>query len=180
MADPQIKTFIQCENIAPLVNLNKEITSSSLKFGIFANNGSGKTFISRLFRLTEAGKKLEINEDGTCPTDKLITLGESSAKFHFKVVDKSNNIKEDFNIELTQGSLPDIPQTNYIYHTFNQDYIDENIRDTNYDKDSQIEGFILGKVNIDLHDEEEKLQKIKDKGKHYIQKDKMSGGGSCG
>lgn len=165
MSGSQIKTFIQCENIAPLVNLNKEITSSSLKFGIFANNGSGKTFLSRLFRLTEAGKKLEINEDGICPTDKLITLGKNVAKFHFKVVDKNNNIKEDFDIQLTQGNLPDIPQTNYIYHTFNQDYIDENIRDTNYDKDSQIEGYILGKVNIDLHDEEEKLQKLQNEGK---------------
>lgn len=44
MADNKIITIIKCQNIAPIENLTREIKSSSLKMGVFANNGSGKTF----------------------------------------------------------------------------------------------------------------------------------------
>lgn len=102
--DSKIKTVIKCQNIAPLENLYKEIPSSSLKIGVFANNGCGKTFISRLFRLTEKQTKLELNADGTSPTD----------------------ITEDITINFQEKTIPTIPETNYLYHTFNQDYVEEN------------------------------------------------------
>jgi ABC-type polysaccharide/polyol phosphate transport system ATPase subunit len=51
--DKKITLSIKCQHIAPINNLSKDIQSDSLKIGIFADNGSGKTFISRLFRLTE-------------------------------------------------------------------------------------------------------------------------------
>ena len=63
MPEQKIKTEINCQNIAPIKSLNKEISSSSLKFGVFANNGSGKTFISRMFRLTENSEELEDTTD---------------------------------------------------------------------------------------------------------------------
>jgi AAA domain len=168
MAD-KIKTIIQCQNIAPIDNLMREITSNSLKFGVFANNGSGKTFISRLFRLTEKSTELEIGTDGTSPTDKLITIGKNNAKINFSITDKDGNIKEAFNIDLNKGQLPIIPKTKYLYHTFNQDYVEENIRALSYEKDSEIEGFILGKINIDLKDDEEQLAKIEKEGKDLTQ-----------
>ncbi|MDQ7043452.1 MAG: hypothetical protein Q9M34_07985 [Sulfurimonas sp.] len=120
----KIKTTISCENIAPLENLTKEIESKTLKIGILADNGSGKTFISRMFRLTE---KLNLEDDGKS-TDKLITFEKTSANFSFKIIDKVNNIVEDFNINLNSGSPPIIPTTNFIYHTFNQDFVDDNIK----------------------------------------------------
>lgn len=163
MAD-KIKTNISCENIAPIENLNKEVQSGTLKIGVFANNGSGKTFISRLFRLTENQTKLELEDDRTSPTDKLISFGKNNAKFSFSIVDKEGNTKDDFNIKLSKGELPEIPKTDYIYHTFNQDYVEDNIRALGYEKDSEIEGFILGKLNIDLKDDEEKLKKIEEEG----------------
>ncbi|MDR0603341.1 MAG: hypothetical protein LBG80_03450 [Bacteroidales bacterium] len=70
----KIKTTIKCQNIAPLENLDKEILSSSLKIAVFANNGSGKTFISRLFRILEKQKTQLLNDDGTSPTDRLLKL----------------------------------------------------------------------------------------------------------
>ncbi len=163
MAD-KIKTNISCENIAPIENLNREIQSGSLKIGVFANNGSGKTFISRLFRLTENQIELKLEDDGTSPVDKLISFGKANAKFSFSIVDKDGNTKDDFNINLSKGALPEIPKTDYLYHTFNQDYVEDNIRALGYEKDSEIEGFILGKVNIDLKDDEEKLKKIEEEG----------------
>lgn len=160
----KIKTHISCENIAPIDNLNREIQLGTLKVGIFANNGSGKTFISRLFRLAENQTDLVLDDDNNSPTDKLISFGKNNAKFSFSVTDKQGNVKDDFEIKLRQGEVPDIPETNYLYHTFNQDYVEENIRALGYEKDSEIEGFILGKANIDLKDDEDKLKNIETKG----------------
>lgn len=164
MADNKIKTNIQCIDIAPIENLSKEISSSSLKIGIFANNGSGKTFISRLFRLTDTSINLELDEEGKSPTDKIITLGKTKGSFSFKITDKENVVVEDFNFQIQKGVIPDIPKTEYIYHTFNEDYVEENISALSYDKESEIEGFILGKINIDLKNEEEELAKIEKEG----------------
>jgi phosphomannomutase len=94
-----ITTTIKCQNIAPLENLNKEIQSSSLKIAVFANNGSGKTFISRLFRILENIKALELQEDGTSPTDKLLSFGKATGNFSFKIAD--NEVKENITIGIS-------------------------------------------------------------------------------
>ena len=160
MAEDKIKTLLKCQNIAPIENLTREIRSGSLKIGVFANNGSGKTFISRLFRLTENNAKLELDGEEKSPTDKLLTFGKTSGNFSFSITDKNGNLKDDFSIEINKGKLPTIPKTNYLYHTFNQDYVEENIKALSYEKDSEIEGFILGKVNIDLKDDEDKIARV--------------------
>lgn len=165
MADDKITTIIKCQNIAPIENLTREIKSSSLKMGVFANNGSGKTFLSRLFRLTEKQDELILDENGKSPTDKLLTFGKTNGAFSFKITDKDGNVKDDFSISVTKGQIPTIPDTKYRYHTFNQDYVEQNIRVLGYEKDSDIQGFILGKVNIDLNDDEENLSKIEKEGK---------------
>jgi wobble nucleotide-excising tRNase len=161
----KIKTTIKCQNIAPLENLDKEIQSSSLKIAVFANNGSGKTFISRLFRILEKQKALLLNDDGTSPTDILLSFGKTTGNFSFKITDKNNTITEDITIAFSEKSIPIIPTTNYLYHTFNQDYVEENIRALDYEKESDVEGFILGKANIDLKDDEDKLAKLETEGK---------------
>ncbi len=165
MADDKITTVIKCQNIAPIENLTREIKSSSLKMGVFANNGSGKTFLSRLFRLAEKQEELILDENNKSPTDKLLTFGKNSGTFSFKITDKDGNIKDDFSISITKGQIPNIPNTKYLYHTFNQDYVEQNIQVLGYEKDSDIQGFILGKVNIDLKDDEENLLKIEKEGK---------------
>lgn len=165
MADNKITTIIKCQNIAPIENLSREVNSSSLKMGVFANNGSGKTFLSRFFRLTEKQDDITLDENGKSPTDKLLTFGKNNGSFSFKIIDKDGNIKDDFNISVTKGQIPAIPDTKYIYHTFNQDYVEQNIRVLGYEKDSDIQGFILGKVNIDLKDDEDTLSEIEKEGK---------------
>ncbi len=165
MADDKITTIIKCQNIAPIENLTREIKSSSLKMGVFANNGSGKTFLSRLFRLTEKHDELTLDENGKSPTDKLLTFGKNNGTFSFKIRDKDGNVKDDFSISVNKGQIPTIPETQYLYHTFNQDYVEQNIQVLGYEKDSDIQGFILGKVNIDLKDDEDSLEKIEKEGK---------------
>ncbi|MDA3614331.1 AAA family ATPase [Polluticaenibacter yanchengensis] len=165
MADDKITTIIKCQNIAPIENLSREVKSSSLKMGVFANNGSGKTFLSRLFRLTEKQDELVLDENDKSPTDKLLTFGKNNGTFSFKITDKDGNVKDDFSISVTKGQIPTIPDTKYLYHTFNQDYVEQNIRVLGYEKDSDIQGFILGKVNIDLKDDEDNLAKVEKEGK---------------
>lgn len=144
---------LKCTNIAPLVSLNEQIECSSIRLAILASNGSGKTFLSRLFRLTESSNNNK--------SINFITLGQNNAHFSFKVKDRNNNIVENFEINFSQNSPITIPSTYYIYHTFNQDYIEENIYSLNYDKNSEVDGYILGRINIDLSLEEKKLEELK-------------------
>jgi wobble nucleotide-excising tRNase len=108
--------------------------------------------------------------------DKLLTLGKSNGIFHFSITSKDGTTKEDCQVDLHKGNVPSIPNTYYIYHTFNQDYVEENIRALDYEKQNNIEGFILGKSNIDLKEDEDKLAKIgvdgkeiKERVKHALQ-----------
>lgn len=141
--------------------MEKELNTSMLRIGIFANNGSGKTFISRMFRLLEG--PLSSAEDGSIPTDYLIRFGCNHAKFSFTISDESG-IKEDINLDIHSAYMPVVPSTFYLYHTFTHDYVEENIRALNFEKESNITGYILGKANIDLSDEENQLKQILTKG----------------
>ena len=158
-----IRTKIKCENLAPISLLEKELNTSMLRIGIFANNGSGKTFLSRMFRLLEGSTSSAV--DGSSPTDYLIRFGCNHAKFSFSISDESG-IKEDINIDIHSATLPVIPTTNYLYHTFTHDYVEENIRALNFEKESNITGYILGKANINVSDEENQLKDILAKGSH--------------
>lgn len=152
------KVRIQCTNIAPLTKLDNEFENNSLKIGVFANNGCGKTFISRMFRLLEKENVTE-NTEGVvvANTDKLISLGETKASFEFKIDDNNGANVEDVKINIVQSTPPSIPTTKYLYHTFNQDYVEDNIRALGYEHKEDVQGFILGKTNIDITEDTKKL-----------------------
>ena len=163
----KIKTTIRCNKIAPLEHLQYEISSSSLKIAVFANNGSGKTFISRLFRLLEQDETLVVNEKGEFLTDAYLTYGQTKGEFAFKIDDETS-VKENISFQINKGVKPTLPTTNYIFHTFNQDYVDKNIRELDYIKDADdesMQGFILGKAHIDVSDDKKKLEEIELSGK---------------
>lgn len=160
----KIKCTIKCDNIAPLASLNKSFEAGALSLGIFAGNGSGKTYLSRMFRLMEGIHDINEDEAGGVSTDVYLSFDQSKGEFGFTVVDKNGNTVEDVSLVVEKGKKPAIPQTHYIYHTFNQDYVEENIRALDFEKDSSIEGFILGKAQIDLSVEEAKLKKIVEDG----------------
>lgn len=166
-----IKTSITCNNIAPLEHLQYEIMSSSLKFAIFANNGSGKTFISRLFRLFENDDTLLVDDTGKILTDAYLTYGQNQGNFAFKITETKDNttiVKENIDIKINAGIKCIHPASNYIFHTFNQDYVDKNIKELDYIKDADdesMQGFILGKAHIDVSDDKKKLEELKQSGK---------------
>lgn len=167
MAD-NIKTKIIGQNLAPIKDLGKEINSSSLNFAIYANNGEGKTFISNSFRILEkTADELKVDSNHS-PTDKFISFGKKSSKFGFKITDKQG-VKEDFTINYNLGKQTAIPESSFIYHVFNQDFIDENSK-VNYDKDGNIKDFIIGKANIDVSEDEAKLKTATDNRKELFEK----------
>lgn len=175
MSKKEITTNFECSNIAPLTSLVADISSSSLKFAIHADNGSGKTFLSRLFRLaSNSNKALQIDEFGDSPTDNFLTFGATQGYFKFQISCNAKDL-ELLDIKLEQGKIPIINKTNnYIYHTFNQDYVDENVRQVHYEKNSSIEGYILGKTNIDIRTEETQLKTILDEGENLSETVKNS------
>ena len=157
----EIKIKLKCNSIGPLDNLEKEFQSKSLKIGVYANNGSGKTFVSRMFRLLEKPSSIESDEGISAENiNRLITLGKTNAAFGFAVYDGAGAEVENISINLSSSRTPSIPITHYLYHTFNQDYVDENIRRLDYVHDQDVQGFILGKVNIDLTEDNRRLSEI--------------------
>jgi hypothetical protein len=153
----KITLEIKCSNLAPIVNLNEKIESDSLRLAIFADNGSGKTFLSNTFRLLEKSTKTITNKGRKIPTDKFITFGQNKCSIAVKITGKDGKVAEEFNLDINRGIVPTLPPTNYIFHCFNDDYVEENIYNLSCDKDENIEGFILGKINIDLDKEKKEL-----------------------
>lgn len=151
----KIKVRIGCENLAPIDKLNETIDCSSLKIAIYADNGSGKSFITRAFNIASKSHTEEI--EVATSYDKFIAFDKNKCQFYFKISDKDGKVLEDFCIDINKGVIPTRPDTYYNYHCFNQDYVDNNIKRFSYDKDSNIVGFILGKANIDLSTEKENL-----------------------
>lgn len=147
-SNPIIK--IKCENLAPIKNLFAEIKPKNLRIGIYANNGSGKTYISRIFRLLEKNNEFD--------PDSLIRFKETKCNFLFSVNDSERNETEDISLTISRGVSPSIPNTNYIYHTFNRDYIEENVLKTSFEKDGdKIVEYIIGKGKIDIENETNEL-----------------------
>ena len=145
-------------NLGPHIALNSKLQTSSLEIGIYANNGSGKTFISRAFRL--ATKKAPLPED----SNKLLTMGKPEGAFKLKITNTQEpGVVRELELKLTRDNVPVIIKntSGYLFRVFNEDYIKENLEELKYRPDGQIEGYILGKEKIDLTKEKDNLVKLK-------------------
>lgn len=140
---------LKIENIGPhfgtnIINETKEVESNKAIF--YAANGTGKSFISRSFRLAELPPHL---------CDDLLTLGQSTAKFTFAITTNLDN--KEVSVNLERGKIPSITNTsNLIFHVFNSDFVEDNIKPNHYTPDNNIDGYILGKTQIDLSEEKAK------------------------
>lgn len=132
--------------------LDWSMSSSSAKAAIYAGNGRGKSTISRLFRLAE-------NPQTTCPRD-LITRGAAKGTFSFAVGGSSSNLGT---LEIDSSAGID-NQLGYLFHVFNSDYVRDNLQNRSYSPSGDIEGYIVGKSNIDFSNERQRLDDIKRRG----------------
>ena len=146
MSNQKFTISLNIENIGPhfgsnRLSLSKEVDSNKCIF--YATNGTGKSFISKTFRLTETP---DTN------TDDLLTIGKNKANFSFDI--KSNNTTKQLSIVLEKNKGPVITNTSgLLFHTFNSDFVEENIKPRHYTPNGDIEGYILGKAQIDLTSE---------------------------
>lgn len=159
MPKQKISIKLDVNNIGPHNGTNKinfpaEVDSNKAIF--YASNGTGKSFISRAFRLTSA-EKLGLD------ADDLLTLGHVSGTFNLKIASTAAPYDEKkLSISVKKGT-PAVVQNDsgFIFHVFNSDFVEENIKPRDYTPDGNIEGYILGKVQIDLTDDKNREEKLK-------------------
>jgi len=150
----ELTISLDIENIGPHSKINFSENTSSLKTAIYANNGSGKTFISRLFRLIEN----PISQN----SDKLLSFTKNQGKMKLGITLKEENkppVVRTLELNISKGISPIISSPlPFIFHVFNSDYVHDNIEALKYKPDGDIEGYILGKTQIDLTKEKKELE----------------------
>ncbi len=153
MSKNEFTISLNVENIGPhfdsnKINFSHEVESNKAIF--YAVNGTGKSFISRTFRLTEL--------PDTTPND-LLTLEKNNGSLSFGI--KNNESVKQLSIHLERGKVANINNDlGLIFHTFNSDYVEDNIKPNNYSPNGNIEGYILGKTQIDLSAEKAQEAKL--------------------
>lgn len=156
--------LLKLENIGPHQNTKLEKNLNSINMAIYANNGSGKSFISKSFKRVSDMHNIDGSDESTenlkKKTTAMIRFEEISGNmlFSLKPQDKEALM---LNVVFNKDNLPKISDTTtLIYHVFNSEYIKENLEAVNYNPDDNVSGFILGKSNIDLSKEKEYLNKL--------------------
>lgn len=154
---------------------------------VFANNGSGKTTISRAFQLFELldqgilnkmacedyeglieiyGNDPRLNEilaknidENLRKFNKIIRFGADESKVSITVNNDSFSEKMDFKLKAEERFKID-GELNYRFYVFNSDYIQENIARFNYKLDGV--KYILGQINVLGEEIEELEQRLQD------------------
>ena len=164
MAD--FKVSLSLKGIGPHKDTSFEENVSSINMAIFAENGSGKSFISKSFkRITDLAYLKADEEDENRlrnKTSAMIRFGDSKGCMHFGITPQ-NETEKSLDIIFENEQLPKINDTSgLIYHVFNSEYVKENLESVNYKPEDNVSGFILGKVNIDLSKEKQTLMGLMD------------------
>jgi len=76
----EIKLDWQIKNIGPHTDLEYEHDTNSIKIGIYANNGMGKTFISRAYRLASPSYEPEIET-----INNILTTNKTTGQFSLEL-----------------------------------------------------------------------------------------------
>ena len=150
---------ISASNLGPHESLKTQLQIGSIGIGVYANNGSGKTFLSRAFRLATK-EKHEASD-----SNKLLTLQETEGDFKLDISNsREPGVNKVYDFKLKRNSEPIIRNnTGYIFRVFNDDYVKENLEVLKYRPNGEIDGYILGKEKIDLSKEKDELEALKTK-----------------
>ncbi|EDP2711878.1 AAA family ATPase, partial [Campylobacter jejuni] len=161
---------LKLKNIGKHQSLDFKEKINSLRIALYAMNGSGKTFISRAFRLAEMQNTAEQNSMIDKVND-IVSFDSNNAKIQLHIKNLKNQDQFDLDVELTRDKFPRFNQKIwYIFHVFNSDYILENIQSRQYEVNGNIDGYIIGKENIDLNDEKAKRSILEEQEKDLKKK----------
>lgn len=157
MQENNFSVLMNLENIGPhygdkKLSFSESVTSNKTIF--YASNGTGKSFISRAFRLCTPSKVNTIADD-------ILTIGKQSGFFSFKI--QSHYVDQNMEIQINRGEKPVIRGSfDLLFHVFNNDYVEENIKPKHYIPDGRIEGYILGKALINLTEERKAASELEE------------------
>ncbi|EAI5464856.1 hypothetical protein A0Z46_04105 [Campylobacter lari] len=159
----KINFSLTLENIGKHKPLVFSDDVNSLKIALYAMNGSGKTFISRAFRLAEMQNYSEEDRyENINKINKLISFGQEEANITLNI--KSNSFEDELDIELIKDcGIKFNKKSNYYFHVFNSDYVRENIEIKKYELSENVNGYILGKDKIELSNEYDNKLKLENK-----------------
>ena len=137
---------------------NNKFSTGALNIAVYAENGTGKTFLSRMFALSE-------NDKSVADTDRLLSIGNVNGEFVFTVKEPtSTSFVHKYSVNINKGSSPKvvIEGKQYKYHVFNHDYIVNNLEKSEYSPDGNITGYIIGRENIDVSSEKKEKKEAED------------------
>ncbi|MGB5943292.1 MAG: AAA family ATPase [Leeuwenhoekiella sp.] len=156
---------MRVQNIGPHNNCTLNLglgEKGPFKVGVFSTNGSGKTSLSKQFRLLS--QKSNLSEEQKMPfSEKFLSLGENAGKFEFKFYcqNENNFIDKSFNIKHKANYEPVIEESNnFIFHVFNSEYVRETIEPNKFSLDASIDGYIIGKGAIDVSKDKQSLKEL--------------------
>lgn len=122
MAENKFRIELHLDGIGPhrddsKVDFVDDVESNKAIF--FAPNGTGKTFLSRAFRVVET-----ISDDKNY--NDLISIGKNEGTFSFKI--KTDTAEKEIKT-IIRRNLPPIATntTGLIFHVFNSDFVTENV-----------------------------------------------------
>lgn len=157
MAEKKFTVELSVENIGPhygekKLSFSNDVDSNKAIF--YATNGTGKSFVSRAFRLCTPSK-------ANIVADEILTMGKPDGHFSFGI--HSDSVHKQVDVSIARGKPPVVNDSSgLLFHVFNSDYVEENIKAKHYSPDGKIEGYILGKIQIDLSEEKRVASGIKD------------------
>jgi hypothetical protein len=160
-----ITMSLNLTNIGPHIDTRFSECISSINTAIYADNGSGKSFISKSFKRVGEVNSIDTNdldslEDLKHKSRAMIRFGEKKGIMTFSVLG-NDGTERSTSIEFKSDALPTVTDhSGLIYHVFNSEYVKENLEAVKYHPEDKVTGFILGKVNIDLHKEKEELKRL--------------------
>ena len=157
---PDFNVSLSLKGIGPHKETKFDANVSSITMAIYAENGSGKSFISKSFkrvsdlRFMESGNEDELK----AKTSAMVRFGEDKGVMNLSITEPNKSSKS-LDIVFENDTLPQISDsTDWIYHVFNSEYVRENLESVKYKPEDNVSGFILGKVNIDLSKEKQLLE----------------------
>lgn len=145
---------ISAEYLGPVFSLSGELTKKAQNL-VFARNGTGKSFLSRAFRYLDLhgqGKGLD-NAPRNLVSDE---APDGKGAFSFG---RGTNAMGSLQLEKT-GDQSTALLNDTIFHVFSEDFVQEELREQEYNLDGEIENQIaVGSTNIQLKEAQETLSK---------------------
>lgn len=152
--------------IGPHSNTKLSSKMSSIQMALYADNGSGKSFISKSFKRISDLKYLDRTNQSQIDllvekSTAMVRFGEKQGTLSLSIV-PDGKPQKNLLVRFETGSLPIVSDnTGLLYHVFNSEYVQENLEAVRYHPEDKVSGFILGKANIDLSKEKEQLEDYK-------------------